>query len=62
MNLPYCEISIFLFTGINVFQFNRNDGTLVQSIEGATQMNRRLEDGLEQISEDGESVVVLTNS
>ena len=51
-----------LFVGINLYEFNKNDGTLIQHINGARKMNRWLQRQLDTLSADGESIVVVTKT
>ena len=60
MNNLLCTID--LFAGINLYEFNKNDGTLIQEINNIRKMNRWLERKLDTLSADGESIVVVTKT
>ena len=59
-------ICLFWSLGVNIFEFDRNTGALIQDIEGLRKMNkgakRQLDDFSDDLSDDGQSVVVLTKT
>ena len=50
------------FAGINIYEFSRNEGTLLQTITGLRKMNRWTERQFDTLSADGDSILVVTKT